>query len=72
MENNQKIIETFKAAKKPLKTGEVAEMSGIDKKEVEKLIKKMTIEGKLYLPTKCFYHTNQDYKVYMPKIVGRK
>ncbi|NVN95001.1 MAG: MarR family transcriptional regulator [Bacteroidetes bacterium] len=45
MENNQKIIETFKAAQKPLKAGEVAELSGIDKKEVEKLIKKMTAGG---------------------------
>ena len=55
MENNQKIIETFKAAKKPLKAGEVAELSGIDKKEVEKLIKKMTVEGQLYSPVRCFY-----------------
>jgi hypothetical protein len=55
MDNNQKIIDTFKAAKKPLKAGEVAEMSGIEKKEVEKLIKKMTVEGKLYSPVRCFY-----------------
>ncbi|MEI6696127.1 MAG: MarR family transcriptional regulator [Bacteroidota bacterium] len=55
MENNQKIIETFKAAKKPLKAGELAELSGIEKKEVEKLIKKMTIEGVLYSPIRCFY-----------------
>ena len=55
MENNQKIIETFKAANKPLKAGELAELSGIEKKEVEKLIKKMTIEGQLYSPVRCYY-----------------
>ncbi|MFZ4399071.1 MAG: MarR family transcriptional regulator [Bacteroidales bacterium] len=55
MENNQKIIETFKSAKKPLKAGELSELSGIDKKEVEKLIKKMTTEGLLYSPMRCYY-----------------
>ncbi|MCX6231408.1 MAG: MarR family transcriptional regulator [Bacteroidetes bacterium] len=55
MDNNQKIIDSFKAAKKPLRAGEVAEMSGIEKKEVEKLIKKLTVEGKLYSPVRCFY-----------------
>lgn len=55
MENNQKIIETFKSAGKPLKAGEVAEISGIDKKEVEKVIKKLTIEGQLFSPTRCYY-----------------
>jgi endonuclease V-like protein UPF0215 family len=55
MDMNQKIIDTFKAAKKPLKAGEVAEITGIEKKEVEKLIKKMTVEGKLYSPVRCFY-----------------
>jgi DNA replicative helicase MCM subunit Mcm2 (Cdc46/Mcm family) len=55
MENNQKIIETFKSAKKPLKAGELADLSGIEKKEVEKLIKKMTVEGQLYSPARCYY-----------------
>jgi len=55
MDNNQIIIETFKTAKKPLKAGELSDLSGIEKKEVEKLIKKMTIEGQLYSPTRCFY-----------------
>jgi hypothetical protein len=55
MENNQKIIETFKNAGKPLKAGEVAELSGIEKKDVEKLIKKLTAEGQLYSPVRCFY-----------------
>ena len=55
MDNNQKIIDSFTAAKKPLKAGEVAEITGIEKKEVEKLIKKMTVEGKLYSPVRCFY-----------------
>lgn len=55
MENNKKVIETFKKAGKPLKAGEVAELSGIDKKEVEKIIKKLTVDGQLYSPQRCYY-----------------
>lgn len=55
MDNNQKIIETFKSAGKPLKAGEVAEISGIEKKEVEKAIKKLTVTGELYSPIRCYY-----------------
>jgi len=55
MENNIKIIETFKTVNKALKTSELVEMTGIEKKDIEKLIKKMTTEGILYSPKKCFY-----------------
>jgi len=55
MENTEKIIKTFEEAGKPLKTGEIVEMSGIDKKEVTKLIKKLKTDGLIYSPKRCFY-----------------
>lgn len=38
-----------------MKSGEIAEASGVDKKEVDKVIKKLVAEGKLHSPQRCFY-----------------
>jgi len=49
------VIRVIKKAGKPLRAGEIAEASGIDKKEVEKLIKKLVKEEKLHSPVRCCY-----------------
>ena len=38
----------------PMKTGEVAEATGIEKKEGEKIIKKLVKEGKVESPKRCY------------------
>lgn len=43
------------ALSKPMKAGEVAEATGIDKKEVDKMIKKLVAEGKVTSPKRCYY-----------------
>jgi DNA replicative helicase MCM subunit Mcm2 (Cdc46/Mcm family) len=55
METTQKIIKAFESAGKPMRPGEVAEMAGIEKKDAEKAIKKLTTDGVLYSPKRCFY-----------------
>jgi len=55
MEATDKIIQTLKSAGKPMKAGEIAEASGIDKKDVEKAIKKLVADSKLHSPMRCFY-----------------
>lgn len=55
MDANDKVIQTLKSAGKPMKAGEIAEAAGVDKKEVEKAIKKLVAEGKLHSPQRCFY-----------------
>ena len=55
METNQKVIDTLKKSGKPMKAGEIADASGIDKKDVEKAIKKLVAESKLHSPIRCFY-----------------
>ena len=55
MEIKDKIIDTFKKAGKPLRPGELAEMAGLEKKEVEKAIKKLKDEGVIDSPKRCFY-----------------
>lgn len=49
------VLSTLKEADKPLKSGEIAEMSGIDKKEVDKAIKKLKVEEKIVSPKRCYY-----------------
>ncbi len=55
METNIKVIEILKKNKKPMKSGEIAETSGIDKKDVDKAIKKLVAEGKVHSPERCKY-----------------
>lgn len=55
MDANEKVIQTLKSAGKPMKAGEIADAAGIDKKEVDKAIKKLVAEGKLHSPQRCFY-----------------
>ena len=55
MESRDKVFEPIKKAGKPMKAGEVAEAAGIDKKEVDKSIKKLVAEGALHSPVRCFY-----------------
>ncbi|HNS31319.1 MAG: MarR family transcriptional regulator [Tenuifilaceae bacterium] len=38
-----------------MKSGEVAEAAGIDKKEVEKAIKQLVAEGLMHSPKRCYY-----------------
>ena len=55
MESKDAIIKALQVAGKPMKGGEIAEASGVDKKEVDKLIKKLVAEGKVDSPVRCFY-----------------
>lgn len=45
----------LQALAQPMKAGEVAEATGIDKKDVEKVIKKLVAEGKVESPKRCYY-----------------
>ena len=55
METQEKIIQAFKDAGKALRAGEIAEMAGLDKKEVDKAIKKMKADETIVSPKRCFY-----------------
>ncbi len=55
MNTEEKVLDYFKSTGKELRPGEVAEAIGIDKKEVEKVIKKLVKEEKIYSPKRCFY-----------------
>ncbi|MFC2103947.1 winged helix-turn-helix transcriptional regulator [Bacteroidota bacterium] len=55
MENTQKILEAMKKAGKAIKAGEIAEIIGMDKKEVDKAMKVLKKEGKIVSPKVCIW-----------------
>jgi biotin operon repressor len=55
MEEKQKVLETLKNSDQPLKGGEIAELSGIEKKIVDKAIKVLKTEGLIDSPKRCYY-----------------
>lgn len=50
----EKLIQILKE-NDPLRPGDIADKLGIDKKEVDKLIKKLKEEDKIFSPKRCFY-----------------
>ena len=55
MDINEKILNTLANSEKPLKGGEIAELTGIEKKEVDKAIKVLKVQEKIFSPKRCFY-----------------
>ena len=55
MTTKEKVVATLQNEGKPLKAGEIAELAAIDKKEVEKSIKKLMAENRVESPKRCFY-----------------
>ena len=51
----EKVLETLQTAGKPLKAGEIAEASGLDKKEVDKAMKVLKKEEKIVSPKFCYW-----------------
>jgi len=50
-----KVLKAMKKEGKPLRPGEIAEIAGEDKDEVTKAIKKLSAEGKVKSPKRCFW-----------------
>lgn len=53
------VIKTLKTAKKPLRPGEIADLAGINKTDVEKAISELKKEDRIYSPKRCFYDVKQ-------------
>ena len=55
MDTLEIVLKTLAEAGKPLKGGEIATIAGIDKKEVDKALKKLKKEEKIISPKVCYY-----------------
>ena len=49
------VFKVLKEAGKPLRPGDIAKITGLDKKEVSEAIKKLKKEGKIISPKRCYY-----------------
>ncbi len=55
MDTTEQVLEVMKKAGQPLNAGKIAELSGLDRKEVDKAMKKLKTEGKIVSPKMCFW-----------------
>ena len=49
----EKVLAVMSASDKPLTAGKIAELAGIEKKEVEKAMNVLKKEGKIVSPVRC-------------------
>ena len=55
MSAEKKVLAAMKKAGEPLNAGKVAEISGLDRKEVDKAMKALKTEGKIVSPKRCYW-----------------
>jgi len=53
--SKEKVLDAMKSAGKALKAGEIAEATGLDKKEVDKAMKVLKTEGAIVSPKVCYW-----------------
>ena len=53
METKAKVLAVMVEAGEPLNAGKIAELSGIDRKEVDKAMKQLKEEGAIVSPVRC-------------------
>ena len=54
-DNEQKVIDAMNEAGEPLSSGDIADRTGIDKKEVGKIINALKKKGQVSSPKRCYY-----------------
>jgi len=55
MSSKEIVLQALKSSEQPLKTQDIVEKTGLDKKEVEKVIKDLKNEGLIESPKRCYY-----------------
>lgn len=53
METKEKVLAIMREAGTPLNAGKIAELSGLDRKEVDKAMKQLKDEGAIVSPVRC-------------------
>ena len=54
-EKEQIILEAMTKASNPVRPGDVAKMTGLESKEVSKILSNLKKQGKIISPKRCFY-----------------
>jgi len=53
--SKEKVLTAMKSAGKPLKAGEIAELTGLDRKEIDRAMKLLKDDGAIISPKVCFW-----------------
>lgn len=53
MNAKEKVLTTMLEAGEPMNAGKIAELSGLDRKEVDKAMKELKDEGAIVSPVRC-------------------
>jgi DNA-binding IscR family transcriptional regulator len=49
------VLDAMSKAGKPLSAGQIAELTGLDKKEVDKVMKQLKKEDRITSPKRCYW-----------------
>ena len=60
MEIKEQVLQVFAESGEILSPGKVGEKLGIEKKDLDKAIKSLKEEGKIFLPKRCYYQISQE------------
>lgn len=55
MEIAEQVLNVMRTAGEPLNAGKVAELSGLERKAVDKAMEQLKKEGKIVSPKRCFW-----------------
>jgi predicted Zn-ribbon and HTH transcriptional regulator len=55
MDNKEKVIKAFKDSEDPLNATKVSEISGVEKKEVDKIMKDLKKDEIIFSPKRCYW-----------------
>ncbi len=53
------VLEYFEKLDEPVRAGKVAEDTGLDRKEVDKIMNQLKKEGKIVSPKRCFWEPSR-------------
>lgn len=54
-DKSKMVLDAMKSAKTPVRPGDVAEATGLEKDEVSKIIQALKKDGKVVSPKRCFW-----------------
>jgi predicted Zn-ribbon and HTH transcriptional regulator len=55
MDTSEKVLQVLRDAGEPLNAGKIAELGGLDRKDVDKAMTKLKKEEKIVSPIRCFW-----------------
>ncbi|HEX2948192.1 MAG TPA: MarR family transcriptional regulator [Armatimonadota bacterium] len=55
MQDQEKVLQAFQDASEPLNAGKVAEITGLDRKIVDKIMAQLKADGTIESPKRCFW-----------------